>query len=57
MRNTSTTHGVKHICANTACVTRFYDMNHSPAACPKCGLKIPEAVKKPAARRSRASRE
>jgi uncharacterized protein (TIGR02300 family) len=33
--------GTKRLCAH--CGARFYDLNHSPAACPKCGAVF-EAV-------------
>ncbi len=53
MLTTSAAHGVKYICADTTCATRFYDMNKSPIACPKCGKTVPAPAKKPAARRGR----
>jgi uncharacterized protein (TIGR02300 family) len=33
--------GTKRLCAN--CGARFYDLNHAPATCPKCGTVF-EAV-------------
>jgi uncharacterized protein (TIGR02300 family) len=33
--------GTKRLCAH--CGTRFYDLNHAPATCPKCGTVF-EAV-------------
>lgn len=31
-------------CACTSCAERFYDLNRSPAVCPKCGAKQPPAA-------------
>lgn len=31
--------GTKHTCAG--CQERFYDLNRSPAICPKCGVQQP----------------
>jgi uncharacterized protein (TIGR02300 family) len=43
--------GIKYQCAD--CATRFYDLNKQPAACPKCGKKVPAAAKAPARRARR----
>ena len=53
MQTTSTAHGIKYICPDTTCATRFYDMNKSPIACPKCGKTIAAPTKKATARRGR----
>lgn len=42
--------GKKQTCKN--CETRFFDMNKSPAVCPKCGEEM--KVAKPKAKRSMA---
>lgn len=39
--------GTKRVCV--ACNTRFYDLSHSPAICPKCGTEQP--VEQPRLRR------
>ena len=31
-------------CACASCAERFYDLNRSPAVCPKCGATQPPAV-------------
>jgi len=43
--------GTKRLCAS--CATRFYDLNHSPAECPKCGAVF-EAAAVPARGRPEA---
>jgi uncharacterized protein (TIGR02300 family) len=48
--------GTKYTCQNLACVTRFYDLNKDPAACPKCGQKVP-VIKAPVLRKRRITRE
>ncbi len=35
---TKTDLGIKHTCQN--CGTRFYDLDRTPPACPKCGTKL-----------------
>ena len=42
--------GLKRTCV--ACGARFYDLNKSPAACPKCGTEQP--AEQPRARRAAA---
>ena len=37
--------GAKHTCA--ACAERFYDLNKSPAVCPKCGVEQPPEKPRP----------
>lgn len=39
--------GLKRVCV--ACATRFYDLTHSPAVCPKCGTEQP--IEQPRPRR------
>ncbi|MFE8872576.1 FYDLN acid domain-containing protein [Acetobacter persici] len=34
--------GTKRVCVS--CGARFYDLNRSPAVCPKCGTEQPELV-------------
>jgi len=34
--------GTKCVCAS--CAERFYDLNRSPAVCPKCGMTQPPVV-------------
>jgi uncharacterized protein (TIGR02300 family) len=34
--------GIKRLCAH--CGARFYDLNHAPATCPKCGSVFEAAV-------------
>ena len=41
-------------CTCVACHERFYDLNRSPAACPKCGAQQPPPIAR-AARRSRTT--
>jgi uncharacterized protein (TIGR02300 family) len=33
--------GSKYVCPD--CTTRYYDLNKTPVACPKCGAKPPVA--------------
>ncbi len=44
-------YGAKHTCL--MCVTKFYDMNKTPAACPKCGEHVAAIVRKAPVRRAR----
>ena len=37
--------GTKRLCAH--CGTKFYDLNHSPIVCPKCGTVFEAAVVAP----------
>ncbi len=41
--STALDRGLKRICGS--CATRFYDMNKSPIACPKCGEEFTGAVR------------
>jgi len=34
-------------CACASCAERFYDLNRSPAVCPKCGATQPPVVARP----------
>ncbi len=45
---TTSTKGKKHICTN--CETRYFDLGHVPAICPKCGTRDEEPKVKPASR-------
>jgi uncharacterized protein (TIGR02300 family) len=45
--------GTKRLCAH--CGARFYDLNHAPAACPKCGAVF-EAVVGPRSGRPESAR-
>ena len=50
--------GTKRLC--THCGARFYDLNHAPITCPKCGTEFeaaPAARGRPEAARAVAARE
>ena len=49
--NAANTLGAKHTCAG--CAGRFYDMNKSPATCPRCDKKVAAKIKK-VSKRSRS---